>query len=52
MSEFTVIVHGGENEVPLQVGRRRNKQRKWRRAERKPGERHHRTECVLKEEGQ
>ena len=22
------------------------------RAERKPGERHHRTECVLKEEGQ
>lgn len=44
------------NEVPFQVGRRRNmgkgNEGVTTRAERKPGEGHHRTECVLKEEEQ
>lgn len=44
------------NEVPFQVGRRRNMGKGngegvTTGAERKPGEGHHRTECVLKEEG-
>lgn len=42
--------------VQFQVGRRRNMGKGngegvTTRAERKPGEGHHRTECVLKEEG-